>query len=267
MVKQITFNFLKELEFNSKICSSIYTYSEVGSTNNIARAIMLKNNQKNFAVVAEVQTSGYGRKRNLWESPLGGLWSSLVIKPSFELSYIGLIPSLCALSVAKTLKEYKIDTRLKWPNDILFLGDNKKIGGILVEGKVSLIKMDYLIIGIGLNVNNNLNQFSPPLQNKLTSTYLVKNEEISVLELYKKILINLESGLMNINSSGGEIILAEWKNWANILGSRLKITSNNIQYEGIAQDISNDGRLIIKMDNGRLIKFASGDVNLLASKS
>lgn len=265
MVKPIMSNFIKEYKFNSEICSSIYSYSNVGSTNNIARTIMQKNNTKNFAVVAQVQTSGYGRRGNFWESPQGGLWSSLLIEPSFDLKFVGLIPCLCALSVAKTLKQYKIDTRLKWPNDILFLEDNNKLGGILVEGKVTQVSMEYLIIGIGLNVNNRMDQFSPQLRNKITSTYIVKKEEINVLELYHKILKNLETGLEVINASQGELVLREWKEWANILDFRLKIISNNIQYEGLAHDILSDGRLILRMDDGRLIKFSSGNVTSLGS--
>ncbi len=267
IVKQTMSNFLEKIKFNSNICTSIYTYTEVDSTNKITQKIMKERNETNFAVIAYRQTMGYGRQGNIWESPQGGLWSSLLIKPSFDLRYIGVIPSLCALSVAKALKDYKIKTRLKWPNDILFLKDNRKLGGILVEGKVSRVVMDYLIIGIGLNVNNSLDQFSPHLRNKLTSTYLVKNTEINLLELFKRILKYLERGLFKIDSSGGEIIMAEWRGWANILGIRLKITSNNIQYEGVAQDITNDGRLVLKMDDNRLIKFSSGNVTISAFKA
>lgn len=264
-MKPTVINFIKEYKLKFQICSSIYYYDNVGSTNNIVKTIMQENNKKNFAVIAQVQTSGYGRRGNFWESPQGGLWSSLLIEPSFDLKNVGLIPSLCALSVAKTLQEYEINTRLKWPNDILFLENNRKLGGILVEGKVKQASMEYLIIGIGLNVNNRIDQFSPQLRTKITSTYMVKKEEINVLELYNKILVNLEKGLRIINSSQGEIILNQWKEWANILGYRLKIISNNIQYEGKAYDISSDGRLILKIDDGRLIKFSSGHVDLLAS--
>jgi len=89
--------------------------------------------------------------------------------------------------------------------------------------------------------------------------------KINIFELYQKILKNLETGLEVINASQGELVLGEWKEWANILDFRLKIISNNIQYEGIAHDILSDGRLILRMDDGRLIKFSSGNVSLLGS--
>ena len=253
-----------ESRINSTLCSIIYHYSEVGSTNNVAKKFISDNKDLGFCIRSDVQTAGYGQKSNFWESPPGGLWCSLVIKPSIPVHRLGLIPSLSALSVAKALKKHKIRTRLKWPNDILNYEDNKKLGGILVEGKVlGSSDTKYVVIGIGLNVNTTLNQYSAPLSRKITSTYEILGEKIPLDDLLLEIIVELEEGFVNIDTLGEKHIINEWKNWENILGKRVNIVSNDIIYEGIAKDLSVYGQLILEIKDGVLIKFSSGTLSLI----
>lgn len=251
-------------EIKSKLCSKIYHYSEVGSTNNIAKSFISEKNESGFVVLSNIQTAGYGQKGNFWESPHGGLWCSIAIKPGIPPNIQGLIPNLSALSVAKALKVHNVRTRLKWPNDILNFKDNRKLGGILVEGKVSGSRAtQYLVIGIGLNINNTLNQYSAPLRRIVTSTLEILGTEIHLESLLLDIISELENGFNTIDAHGEEQILNEWKKWDNILGERIKIVSNNIVYEGIAKDLSVHGQLILEMKDGLLIKFSSGNVSVL----
>ena len=225
--------------------------------------MVLKEKELGFVILSKTQTAGYGQRGNFWESPQGGLWCSIAIKPNINPSKIGLIPSLCALSVAKALKIYKITTRLKWPNDILNSIDNKKLGGIIVEGKVSPKRLEYLIIGIGLNVNNSLKQFSLPLRKNITTTLEIIKTNISLEKLLHTIITHLEDGLYKMTKGGENEILLEWKKWDNILGMAVKITSNNIEYEGIVKDLTLFGQIILELADGRKITFSSGNVSLL----
>ncbi len=253
---------LRKTNLDSDLISKIYHYSELGSTNNVAKSMILTEKKHGFGICSKTQTSGYGQRGNYWESPEGGLWCSLAIKPDIKPSKIGLIPSLCALSVAKALKSYNISTRLKWPNDILNSSDSKKIGGIIVEGKVSSKILEYLIIGIGINVNNTLDQYSLPLRTNITTTLEITKTNISLVELLNAIINFLEEGLYRIKSGEEKVILLEWKEWDNILGRKIVLTSNNIEYEGIAKDLTLFGQIILELDDGRKITFSSGHVSL-----
>jgi BirA family biotin operon repressor/biotin-[acetyl-CoA-carboxylase] ligase len=256
-VKELA-KFLKRESLNSTICPTIYYYSELGSTNNIAKEFIFEQRDLGFVVISKTQTGGYGQRGNFWESPKGGLWCSIVIKPKFELYSIGLVPILTALSVAKALEEFDINSRLKWPNDILSSPDNKKIGGILVEGKVSQHSLEYLIIGIGLNINNTFDQYSLALREKITTTYEILNKKIPLKSLLSKILVQINNELNQIYANREMEILSEWKKWDNILGLDVRLISNNIEYQGIAKDISRNGQLLLELKDGRSKKFSSG---------
>jgi BirA family biotin operon repressor/biotin-[acetyl-CoA-carboxylase] ligase len=253
---------LKTESINSIACPTIYYYSDLGSTNSIARNLISEKQELGFVVISEVQTGGYGQREKFWESPRGGLWCSLGIKPEFRILCLGLVPMLTALSVARALEIYKVKTKLKWPNDILNSSNNKKIGGILVEGKVTQHSLKYLIIGIGLNINNTLDQYSPVLRNEISTTFEILKEKIPLKDLLIEIIKQLEYRL-NIIREGGELkILSEWKKWDNILEQNVKIISNNREYHGIARDISKDGQLILELEDGRTITFSSGHLIL-----
>ena len=256
-------DLIKRTELNTEFISEILHFSDLGSTNSFAKKMVLKENKHGFVIISKTQTSGYGQRGNFWESPPGGLWCSIAIKPEINPKSIGLIPILCALSVAKALKSYNIATRLKWPNDILYSDNNKKLGGILVEGKVSPGFIEYLIIGIGLNVNNSLEQFSLPLRGSITSILEISKNKLRLSELLCKVVKFLEEGLIIMKRGEEKQILSEWKEWDNILGRKAIITSNNIEYEGAVKDLTVFGQLILELADGRKITFSSGTLTLV----
>ncbi len=260
-MKELT-KFLKKESLNSDFCPTIFYYSELGSTNTIAKELIVDQQDLGFAVISEIQTGGYGQRESYWESPRGGLWCSLCIKPKFEIYKMGLIPILTALSIAKALAVFEIKTKLKWPNDLLHSSDNKKIGGILVEGKISQHSIEYIIIGIGLNINNTFGQYSQALRDKIMTTYEILNENIPLKEILTMIIKNIENELKRTKDNQEMKILSEWKKWDNILGLDVRIISNNIEYQGIAKDISRNGQLLLELKDGRTIKFSSGHLIL-----
>lgn len=254
--------FLRKDSLNSKMCSTIYHYSEVGSTNNIARKKICGKEDLGFVVISKIQTGGYGQRGSFWESPIGGLWCSIGLKPIFKISKIGMIPILTALGVANTLEAFNVKTRLKWPNDILYSPNNRKIGGILVEGKVSQHSLEYIIIGIGLNINNTVDQFSPPLRDQITTTYEILGDRLPLPVILESVLKQIENNLIRLQNNEEGKILSEWKKWDNIIGLNVKIVSNNIEYFGVAKDISKNGQLLLELQDGRTIKFSAGHLVL-----
>ena len=255
-------NLLRKSKISSNLCPVIYHYSNIGSTNHVAKFLIIEKNKTGFVVVADVQTAGYGQKERFWESPKGGLWFSVAIDPKIPPKKIGIVPILVALSVAKVLESYEIETKLKWPNDIL--SNMKKIGGIIVEGNITGTKIiENLVIGIGLNINNTLDQYSPSLREVITSTLEILGYEINLNELLLAILTELELGFRKIRGLGPDDILSEWKKRDILIGKQTSILLNDVIHRGLVKDITMHGQLVLEKNDGTLIKFSSGEVSII----
>ncbi len=254
---------IETLQVNHDLCNTIYIYSDVGSTNDIARKFIEEDKKINFCILAKTQTAGQGSSGRFWESPSGGLWSSLAIQPQINLHHLGIVPILSSIGIAKALDTFNVKTMLKWPNDLLIQHNLKKIGGILVEGKVTQFSLHYLIIGFGININNTINQYSPALRNKVTSTLEETNMEIDLITLLKKIILNIERRFDILQSKGVTSIIDEWKNHSNILGMDVIITNKDGVFRGKAREISSFGQLILKNSTEEQITISTGTVSFI----
>jgi BirA family biotin operon repressor/biotin-[acetyl-CoA-carboxylase] ligase len=215
----------------------IYNFKEVNSTN-----ILAKEYEANSVLVAEVQISGKGRFERKWDSPKGGLWFSIVLKAdreAFEYTFI---------SCLAVLESLKIKGIVKWPNDVYY--DDKKVCGILSE----IIK-DKVIIGIGINVNNNI---PDGLKDKAISLKEIKGTEIELDELLKNILSRIEE-LMKKDKDG---IIRLYKERCGILGKEIIVKTVENRIQGKAINIDDKGRLIVEKE-GKKIGLEEGDVSIL----
>ncbi len=254
---------IEELPLDFKLCKKIYCYTDVGSTNNLAMKLLEADKKKDFSIIAETQTAGKGSGTRVWESPLGGLWSSLAIQPHINLHDLGIVPILSSLGISKALNNLGLETILKWPNDILIKDNLKKIGGILVEGKIIQSTLHYLIIGFGININNSINQFSPTLRNKITTAFEETNKKYQLLSLLKNIILNIEELFDTVLSEGVSTIVNKWKEHPNILGMDLIVSNKDGEFSGTAIDISSYGQLIIKDFNNEKKAISTGTVIFL----
>ncbi len=252
---------INEYWIDSKLSPLIFKYGEVGSTNNIARKLIEENNI-GFTVISEVQTAGQGSGDKFWESPRGGLWCSLAIIPKIEIPLLGIVPILSAVAIAEVLDEYNIKTVLKWPNDILLKSNLKKIGGILVEGKTTQMTLNYLIIGIGLNINTTLDQYSHPLRKEITTVFDELKREIDLDILTKKIIFKIEEMCKIMNERGVTPLLENWRSRDNILGMKVKVQTPETEVIGIARDITKYGQLILEIENQEKISISSGSLSI-----
>lgn len=253
----------EEIQINSSLCKTIYQYPELGSTNNLAREFIEKDKKMGFSIVAKTQTAGQGSGGRFWESPFGGLWSSLAVQPQINLHQLGIVPILTSIGIAKALETFNIPIMLKWPNDLLFQNNRKKIGGILVEGKVTQFTLHYLIIGFGINVNNKRDQFSAVLRKKVTSTLIETDTKLDLIDLLKSIINQIEKQFEILKSKGVITIIEEWKQHPNILGMDVIITNKDEKVRGKVIDISRFGQLILNTQNNEEMTFSTGTVTLL----
>jgi BirA family biotin operon repressor/biotin-[acetyl-CoA-carboxylase] ligase len=245
------------------LCRTILYFDEVGSTNTLAKKYGENQTSMGIAIVAGIQTAGKGYKDDFWESPRGGLWASLAIKPEIELRFIGLVPLLAAVGIARALRKFGVTSLLKWPNDLLIPGSYKKLGGIIVESSVTQFSLNYLIIGFGLNINTRLNQYSRSLQDRITSTLEEFQREIPLNELLVEIIEKIADGLNELRAHGAQTLLDAWKDFPNILGMQIQVVTRDQEYKGKAIGLSKYGHLILKTPESQEISLSNGTVNLV----
>jgi BirA family biotin operon repressor/biotin-[acetyl-CoA-carboxylase] ligase len=150
-----------------------------------------------------------------------------------------------------------VKCQLKWPNDVLING--KKVCGILLESKASVDSVDYALVGIGVNVNMKMADH-PELAAIATSLALETGGEVSRTELLRNLFIEMEK--LYVRLRAGESILTEWRDQLVTLGKKIHVRSGDEVFEGTAESVADDGSLLLRCVDGRLLKFNAGDVSL-----
>ena len=230
----------------------VVKFKQIDSTNNY-----LKNSYKllnNFTfVVTDYQTNGKGRNDRVWSSEEGkNLMFSFLIKDQDLLKKFSALSIISAVEVAKLLEDYQIkDVSIKWPNDVL-IGD-KKVCGILLEGQI----LEYLVVGIGLNVNQKV--FPEGLRRPATSLSLEANKDFDINELEQKLFSNIVKDLSNLDE---EAILNYLRNHNYLLNKRVKVLVNDQPFIGEVIGIDANYFLQIKTSD-MLLHIDSGEIEIL----
>ncbi|NJE26094.1 biotin--[acetyl-CoA-carboxylase] ligase [Thermococcus sp. MV5] len=244
------------LELNTQLIGKkIIYFKKIDSTNEYAKRIAA-HEEEGTIIVADVQETGYGRKFRTWASPQGGLWMSTILKPNTTPEHIIKLVFLGALAVVETLERLGIEGKIKWPNDVLV--NEKKICGILVEGSFSEKDVYYIVLGIGMNVNNPLPQ---ELVNSSTSLREVLGVKIPIIEVFKILVERLEHWYREFLAAKDTLILQKWRENA-ILRREVKIITEDKTLSGKALDIDEFGALILELEDGRKKRILYGDVSL-----
>ncbi|MCU0652074.1 MAG: biotin--[acetyl-CoA-carboxylase] ligase [Candidatus Omnitrophica bacterium] len=238
------------------IAKNISFFDAVPSTNDVALNMGIEGAPEGTVVVAETQTKGKGRLGRSWSSPKHkGIYFSLILRPKISPAQSPVITLLVSSSICEAIKEVcGVEAKIKWPNDILL--QNKKLGGILTEISAETDRVHFLVIGVGLNVNNEKNLSLP----QAISLKEVTQEHVSRLNLMQEILRRIEQDYLTFQKEGSSAVINRWREYNSTLGKRVKVTSDNGHLEGIAVDIDSDGGLLIRNDAGLIRKVMAGDV-------
>jgi len=207
-------------------------------------------------VLAESQTKGRGRLGRSWFSPKHkGIYLSLILRPKISPSASPVLTLLAAVSICEAVKKVtSLDAQIKWPNDIFI--HNKKIAGILTEMNAEVDKVNFVVIGIGLNVNND----KKSLIAQATSLKEQTGQPINRVILLQELLRKIENNYSLLEDRGAQVIIDKWRSFSLTLGRRVKIYCQDKHIEGAAVDIDQDGALLIRKDSGLTQKVFSGDV-------
>ncbi|MDD2555226.1 MAG: biotin--[acetyl-CoA-carboxylase] ligase [Syntrophaceticus sp.] len=233
-------------------------FQQAGSTNQIASDLARKGYPEGTLVVAEEQTAGRGRWQRPWHSPVGkALLFSLILRPEILPSQIPQITLVVGAAVAQAVhRQTGIRAGIKWPNDLFYQG--KKFCGILVEGNVK----NSLVLGIGVNVNQESDDFPPQLRSTATSLRMIKGEKVSRLPLLRRILDVLEEDYEEYCRSGFASARRSWLQYEAILGRKVRIAIGGQEYCGHAVGLAEDGALLLRLPQGEEIRCSAGEVNL-----
>lgn len=234
----------------------IIHYRRLESTNTTARRLGEQSAPEWTVVVADVQTRGRGRGRKKWDSPKGGLWFSILLRPRIPTPRLPLLQFLAAVATRRALEnETGLNVKLKWPNDLL-LG-TAKLGGILTESRTLGERVSFVILGIGLNINQSKARLPPGA----VSLMLVSRKQYDLRTLLRAILDQIRSSFDDLDHPSR--IMKEW--WRNCIHRplRIQITGTNDTIIGISTGIDEDGSLLIETDDRRIRRVNEGSLRIL----
>ena len=238
---------------------TVHFARETDSTNLWIKRLAKEGAPEGTLALAEFQSAGRGRLGRSWEVPEGtSVMMSILLRPKFEPQYAPMLTLVMGMAVAKAVKKLSFDVSIKWPNDVVV--SHKKICGILTEMGVRDGKIDYAVIGVGINVN--IREFPEEMADKATSLYLESGREFDrsqipglVMEAFEKYY---EKFAATCDLSGlkeeYESILANYNQPVRVLAKE--------PYEGVARGITDGGELLVEKTDGTIVAVSAGEVSV-----
>ncbi|NCO84194.1 MAG: biotin--[acetyl-CoA-carboxylase] ligase [Nitrospirae bacterium CG22_combo_CG10-13_8_21_14_all_44_11] len=274
------------------IGKEIIFHESLDSTNTLAMELAEKGLPHGTVVIADRQLKGKGRLGRTWFSPpQGNIYMSVIVRPEIEPKDATLLTIMSAISCARAIRNSTgLEVKIKWPNDLMV--SERKLGGILTEMKSGQDRIVFAVIGIGINVTPPLcpplarggwggDAFPPEVRSVAASVMeeLRRKEttplcpplarggwvgkEISRTLIIAAILSELEKWFKVLIKGGRIQLINEWKKLSSTLGKKVKVVSGKDTSSGIAEDIDDEGMLILRLPSGGLKKISAGDVIML----
>ena len=250
-----TIDFSKK--FKIELVRNFAIFDSVSSTNNKARELVRNGEKDGTIIISRIQTEGRGRFDRIWESPDGGLYISLILQPDVLSDKITLLPLLASLAVYDSIDNYDVSIKIKWPNDVNING--KKISGILLESEANECKKEYLVLGIGINLNSKITDFSKELRGNVTSLSNELKTQVNFYEFLELLILSINKYYTLFLEGNFNTILEEWKKKSDTIGRKVKIRSHSEEIMGEVFDIDQSGFLLLLTESGRIKKITSGD--------
>lgn len=238
---------------------SVFCYDSVDSTNEEGKRQALAGAPNGSLFVAEQQTGGKGRLGRSWASPAGtGLWFSVLLRPGILPLRVSVTTLLAGLAVNRAVRSLSgCDAKIKWPNDIVIGG--KKVCGILTEMTAEIDRIEFVVVGIGVNVNNTA--FPEAIRSKATSIRMESEKPLRRVALLQEILIQFET-LLKQNAESDPVFWEEYRSFCVSIGRRVEFTRRGAAVKGTAVDVSTQGELVVLLPNGTKETVTAGEVSV-----
>ncbi len=245
----------------SSIIKSIEHHDSIDSTNTLAKQKASDGAEEGTLIIADEQIKGRGRLGRLWTSPKGtGIWMSLILRPDIEPVHAAKMTQIAAAAMTEAVvRTTGLDAGIKWPNDIIV--NKKKICGILTEMSAELNTVNYVVVGIGVNVN--VESFPEEIQDTATSLMIESGQIVRRQDVVVEFIKQFER-LYNayINEGNLDVTLEYCRNNSVTIGQKVRVIHKNETLYGEALDLNSDGELIVKFDNGEIKPVFYGEVSV-----
>jgi len=257
---------LNDLFFKGLIGNKVHYFKEVDSTNSYATRFAKEGAAEGEVVIADKQTRGRGRLNRVWQSPEGkNVYTSIILRPPIKPSTASQLTLTAGVAVADIISEYCLKRAvLKWPNDVLI--GKKKICGILTEMRTKAAEVDFVIVGIGVNVNMTEEDFHPSVRDIATSLKMETTFDVSRTEFTVNLYRALERWYKVVLTEGFESIRREWIHYSGMMGRQIVVDNSGELQRGEVVGLGECGELIFIDREKKIRHVLTGDVSLIAEE-
>lgn len=240
----------------------VHELASVGSTNEEAKLLARLGAAHGEVVIAREQTAGKGRRGRSWLGlPGQQLYLSVILRLDLEARDAPKIVSLVAVAVAEALDAFGVEAAIKWPNDLEVGG--RKIAGILLELSATGRGIEFLVAGIGVNLDGRREELPEEIRSRATTVEEAAGRKVAGRELAGVILARMEAWLDRLAAEGFEPIRARYLERSAIIGGRVRMIEADRELEGVAEGVDEAGALLVRLDDGTVERFLTGDVTSL----
>lgn len=237
-------------------------HDEIESTNIEAKKLAAAGAPEGTVVVAERQSAGRGRLGRRWTSPAGkGLLFSVVLRPPVDMADVHLLTIAAATAACDAIESLAdVSLRIKWPNDLLI--DDRKVGGILLEVAGAQDAIDWVVVGIGLNVNTEYSELPVALRRTAVSLKTAAGRAVDRSELLARLLLSLEESYTDAVRNGFDGVLTRFRGRDYLARRSVSVQTRRGPVMGVALGIDEKGALLVQLPHRHVQRFHSGDVTL-----
>lgn len=243
----------------SNVGKRIVTMDKVDSTNDEVKRRAAQGEESGLIIAAENQTGGKGRFGRTWSSPGGGIYFTILLRPDLPPNAIPSVTLAAGYGVCLAVREYTgLDARIKWPNDIVI--GRRKLCGILTEMAAQSDMLDYVAIGIGINVNHT--EFPEEIRDKATSLYIETGKKTDRNDFFRCVIKNLDKSISSFLVGFSSDDANNFKELCVTIGRQVTINRAGGNISGTAYDITPAGELMVRTDDGTELAVNSGEVTV-----
>jgi len=244
------------------IGSCLHYVESTDSTNTLAQQLAREGTPNGTVVLAETQLKGRGRLGRSWVSPpYRNLSLSVVLRPDIASSEAPQIGLVAGLAVTETVREWGPHAMIKWPNDVLI--DGRKLAGILTEMEAAEGRVQFVVIGIGINLNSKSEDFPPELHHRLTTLCAASGGLVDRDAFAARLLSHLEQRYEMLLRDGFATIRPLWEALSCLTGRQVRIEGGTQTCEGVVTGLAADGTLRLRSLEGQDIRIVAGDVTVV----
>ncbi len=253
---------LRARRAGTRFGAHIEYFAETDSTNLVAERLARSGAGEGTVVIADAQTHGRGRLGRHWVSPANrNLYLSVVLRPPMAPEDAPKLALMAGLATAECVREWCAQVRLKWPNDILI--DGRKVSGLLAEMGMEGERLAHVILGVGVNLNIEIEEFPEELRTKAGSLLHATGREVDRVAFTDRLLTHLETRYQQFIGEGFASMREDWDALSSLHGARVCVEDTRHRYEGEVLGLADDGTLRLRDAAGNELRVVAGDVSVV----